>query len=230
MKRKGLLKIGVDVLMAFLLLGQMGYHMMDSRMHERSGILLCLLFAAHHVLNGGWHRNLLKGRYSARRILLTAVNLLLTLAMVAVAVSAVLVSRHVFDFLGLHMRSAGRRLHMPATMWMFVLTGLHLGLHWSMVVSGLRRAIGGRTGRVTVWAARLLLAVVSVMGIHEFVIRGLWMELFMLREFAFLEYGESLWSFFSAYAAILTVFAALSYYTARGLGSRKGRSYDEKNA
>lgn len=230
MKQKGLLKIGVDVLMALLLLGQMGYHMMDNQMHERTGILLCLLFAAHHALNGSWHRNLPKARYSAQRILLTAVNLLLTLAMAAVAVSAVLVSRHVFDFLGLHMRAAGRRLHMPATMWMFVLTGIHLGLHWSMVISGLRRAFGGRAGRVTVWVARLLLAVVSAMGIREFAVRGLWMELFMLREFAFLEYGESLWSFFSAYAAILTVFVALSYYTAKGLRSRKGRSLDEKNA
>lgn len=68
-------------------------------MHEWTGVTLCVLFLLHHALNPGWHRGLFKGRYSASRVWLTVVDLLLTLAMVAVIVSAILVSRHVFDFL-----------------------------------------------------------------------------------------------------------------------------------
>lgn len=38
------IKTGVDIAMTFLLLGQMGYHMMDNRMHEWTGVTLCVLF------------------------------------------------------------------------------------------------------------------------------------------------------------------------------------------
>ena len=117
------IKTGVDIAMTVLFLGQMGYHMMDNRMHEWTGVILCALFLLHHALNPGWRRGLFRGRYSASRVWLTLVDVLLTLAMVAVIVSAVLVSRHVFDFLGLRMRAVGRRIHMPATMWAFMLTG-----------------------------------------------------------------------------------------------------------
>ena len=136
------------------------------------------------------------------------VDLLLTLAMVAVIVSAILVSRHVFDFLGLRMRAVGRRTHMPATMWAFVLTELHIGLHWHIVLGKLGKA-GNRAG---MWLCRLVLACVIAFGAWEFATRGLWMELFMLREFAFLAYGEPLAVSFASYAAVLCVWAALAYF------------------
>ena len=50
------IKTGVDIAMTVLLLGQMGYHMMDNRMHEWTGVTLCALFLVHHALNPGWHR------------------------------------------------------------------------------------------------------------------------------------------------------------------------------
>ena len=50
------IKTGVDIAMTVLLLGQMGYHMMDNRMHEWTGVTLCVLFLLHHALNPGWHR------------------------------------------------------------------------------------------------------------------------------------------------------------------------------
>ena len=207
------IKTGVDIAMTVLLLGQMGYHMMDNRMHEWTGVTLCALFLVHHALNPGWHRGLFKGSYSASRIALTLVDLLLTLAMAAVIVSAILVSRHVFDFLGLRMRAVGRCVHMPATMWVFVLTGLHIGLHWHIVLG----KIAKRGNRAGVWLARLVLAATVAFGLWEFATRGLWMELLMLREFAFLEYGEPLAVFFASYAAVLCVWAALSYYMGKAI-------------
>ena len=125
---------------------------------------------------------------------------------VAVIVSAILVSRHVFDFLGLRMRAVGRRTHMPATMWAFVLTGLHIGLHWHIVLGKLGKA-GNRAG---VWLCRLVLVCVIAFGAWEFATRGLWMELFILRESAFLAYEEPLAIFFASYAAILFLWVALA--------------------
>lgn len=150
------------------------------------------------------------------------VDLLLTLAMVAVIVSVLLVSRHAFDFLGLRMRAVGRRIHMPATMWAFVLTGLHIGLHWHIVLGKLGKA----GNRAVLWLARLVLAATVAFGLWEFATRGLWMELFMLREFAFLEYGEPLAVFFASYAAVLCVWVAVSYYL--GKAFRKTRNLKVK--
>lgn len=219
------IKTGVDIAMTVLFLGQMGYHMMDNRMHEWTGVTLCVLFLLHHALNPGWRWGLFRGRYSASRVWLTLVDVLLTLAMVAVIVSAVLVSRHVFDFLGLRMRAVGRRIHMPATMWALVLTGLHIGLHWHIVLGKFRK-LGNRAG---VWLSRLVLAVTVAFGLWEFATRGLWMELFMLREFAFLEYGEPLAVFFSSYAAVLCVWAALSYYIGKALRITRNPKAKEEN-
>ena len=223
MKIKAACKMGVDIVMTVLFLSQMGYHMMDNRTHEWLGIALCLLFILHHALNGGWHRGLFKGRYTPQRMLLTAVDGLLTLTMIIVIVSAILVSRHVFDFLGLSLRATGRRIHMPATMWAFVLTGLHLGLHWSMVLNAVRKKTWHKSSKVAVAALYVLLAMVIGFGTYQFIHRGLWMELFRLREFAFLDYNEKLPYFFLSYIAILTVWAAVSYYLNQLLKTRKNK-------
>mgnify|MGYP004633944125 CR=1 FL=1 len=201
-KAKSLAPI-VDSLMTALLLGQMGYHMMDNRMHEYTGIALCLLFILHHVLNFSWHRNLPRGRYSLQRKLMLVINLLTAVAMIFVMVSAVLVSRRAFSFLGLHMRGIGRRMHMPATMWLFVLTGLHLGLHGSMLVNRISKHIP----RKVILAA---IDVAALFGTYQFVHRQLYMELFMLREFAFLDYGEPFALFMLSYLSMFILFAVLS--------------------
>lgn len=225
MKSKAKCKIAIDIAMTALFLMQMGYHMMDNRTHEWTGVALCVLFILHHVLNGGWYTSLFKGRYSPKRILLTAVDVLLTLTMITVIVSAVLVSRNVFSFLGLRMRSLGRSVHMPATMWAFVLTGLHLGLHWQMFLGILRHASKRRSAKAIVMAARVVLAVVFAFGAYQFITRGLWMELFMLREFAFLDYGEPLIFFFASYVAILAAWAAITHYLSKALKGIETRAH-----
>lgn len=212
MKPKAIVKLCVDIAMTVLFLIQMGYHMLDNRAHEWTGVALCLLFLLHHILNGSWHTHLLKGRYSAQRILLTVTDVLLTLCMIAIIASSIMVSRHVFSFLGLKLRALGRQIHMPATMWGFVLMGLHLGLHWGMMLGVMKRACKSKASRWAVLVARVMLAVVCAFGAYQFIARELYMELFMLREFAFLDYSESLWFFAASYTAILTLWVAVSHY------------------
>lgn len=215
MKPKAIAKIAVDVAMTALFILQMGYHMTDGRTHEWLGVALCLLFLLHHVLNGGWHRGLLRGKYTPQRVLLTAVDALLTLAMAAIIASSIMVSRYVFRFLDLGMRATGREMHMVSTMWGFVLTGLHLGLHWNIFLGMARRACKGRAARAGVLAARAVLAAAFVFGAYQFAARGLWMELFMLRDFAFLPYGEPLTLFAASYLCILAMWAAAAHYLGR---------------
>ena len=230
MKPKAIVKIAVDAAMTVLFILQMGYHMVDGLAHEWLGVALCLLFILHHALNGGWHRGLLRGKYTPQRVLLTAVDALLTLAMVAIIASSIMVSRYLFRFLDLGMRALGREMHMVSTMWGFVLTGLHLGLHWNMFLGMAKRACKGRAAKTGVFAARICLAAAFIFGAYQFIARGLWMELFMLRDFAFLPYGEPPLLFVASYLCILAMWAAVTHYLGKALraaghrGAKKGIS------
>lgn len=140
---KGKLKITVDALMILALLFLMGYQLWGDVAHEWAGAGMFLLFLLHHGLNAPWHESLFRGRYTPMRAAVLLVDLLLFLAMLGLMASGVLLSNHVFAFLPLQ-GGAGlaRLMHLVCSHWLFVLTGLHLGLHWGMFLSLARKAFG----------------------------------------------------------------------------------------
>ena len=99
MKPKMMLKMGLDLVMTVLLLCQMAYMLIGEAAHEWMGAAMFVLFLLHHVLNWRWYRNLVKGKYTALRILQTVVDFLVLLAMIGLMVSGIMLSREVFAFL-----------------------------------------------------------------------------------------------------------------------------------
>ena len=67
MKPKAVIKLAVDVFMTLALLFLMGYQFWGEAPHEWVSAGMFLLFVAHHLLNGRWHKTLFKGKYSALR-------------------------------------------------------------------------------------------------------------------------------------------------------------------
>ena len=67
---KAMAKIILDVLMTLALLFLMGYPFWGDALHEWAGVGMLVLFLAHHILNGSWHKNLLHGRYPPFRVLI----------------------------------------------------------------------------------------------------------------------------------------------------------------
>lgn len=135
--------------------------------HEWSGIALFAAAILHTVWNRRWYAALFRGHYSKKRTLLTVTDLALAVFFLLMMVSSPLVSQHVFSFLHLHGASLGRRLHLLATVWVFLLTGFHLGLHHG---GAHRRAI-------------FLLPAAG--GAAAFIHLRLWERLFLLSEFVF---------------------------------------------
>ena len=133
MRTRMMVKTGVDIAMTVALLLLMAYQLIGENAHEWIGILMFLLFVVHHLLNGAWSKNLLRGKYNARRICQTALVFLILLCMLGSMVSGIVISRYVFAFLPKHggYELAGR-LHMLCAYWGFVLMSLHLGLHWNI--------------------------------------------------------------------------------------------------
>ncbi|MFZ7101409.1 MAG: DUF4405 domain-containing protein [Peptococcaceae bacterium] len=226
MKPKAMLKVLVDIVMTAMILMQMAYHFTDNKIHEWMGATLFVLFILHHVLNWNWYKSLFKGRYTAVRTLHTAVNLLLTAAMAGLLASGMMLSREVFDFMHLSSGRLGRRLHMLSTSWGFVLISMHLGFHWGMVVSTVKRLMKklGINSSYPGLAARPAAVLLSVYGIYAFITRQMWEKVLLLVEYAFFDFEEPVVFFFADYIAIMGLFACIAYYTAKLLRKRNPQS------
>ncbi|MGL5514551.1 MAG: DUF4405 domain-containing protein, partial [Sporomusa sp.] len=210
MSFKTKIKVIVDVAMTALLLVVMAYHIIGILWHEWMGFALCILFTLHNLLNWNWYRALPKGRYTTVRTLHTIINFLLLAAILGMIVSGIMLSRDIFGFLDIKSGFFGRRLHMVSTSWGFILISLHLGLHWSMVVSAVEKRLNKNIPAL-IW--RLAAAVLSVYGAYAVISREIWLKMFLVIEYAFFDYEESAIFFFAEYIAIMSLFIAFACYT-----------------
>ena len=170
MKPKALWKMAVDLAMTVLLFCLMAYLLVGETAHEWLGVAMFGLFLLHHGLNGHWHHNLAKGRYTPLRVFQTVVDVLILLAMAGLMVSGVILSRVVFSFRPI---SGGmgfaRTLHMLASYWGFLFISLHLGLHWGVVMGVMRKATNKKApSAARTWLLRAAAALLAGFGAYAF--------------------------------------------------------------
>lgn len=211
-----IIKICVDAAMAVLFLLLMGYHLLDGAAHEWIGISLFALFLVHNALNYKWYLALFRGKYGAVRILQTIINILLWAAMICCIVSAMCISAYAFPWTHTDM-TIGRKLHLGATVWAFLLTSLHLGLHWSYFV-GMAKKIAKPSERVAVilkWAFRAIILVVSLYAATVFSARNYLADMSFTVEFKFIsdaDYTKSVAQYFFESLSVMALFTAIGYY------------------
>lgn len=225
MQRKMIIRIAVDTAMTALLLALMGYHLWGEVAHEWLGAGMFVLFLLHHGLNVNWYGALFKGKYSPQRVFQTALDSLLCLDMLALIVSGMMMSRHVFAFLGLNGGMAlARQMHLAGSYWGFVLMSMHLGLHWNMIMSMARKI----AKRKMPSPLRMVVAGVAAYGLWAFIRRDFPTYLFLQTHFVFFDFSEPAVLFILGYLAIMGLFAAASYYLAKILRchSRKAKNVE----
>lgn len=250
MKPKTMVKVLVDWLMFTLLMVQMGRHLWGNTAHEWTGAGMFVLFILHQVLNLDWYRRVLKGRYSPVRILGLIVNALVLAAMTGMIISGVTLSQQVFSFLPIKGGTAfARLLHMVSTYWGFVIIGLHLGLHWQIVmelhwkkvlgavlgkISGMvpdmrRKPKTKKTARAAAVRSFLLNITgmaIAVYGLYAFLDRGLLTYMFLQNQFVFLDYGESRIFFYLDHLGMTGLFVWAAHNAAKFL--KKGWAFKKK--
>ena len=134
-------KIAVDAAMFGLMLCLMSYPMTRGLLrHGVCGVSFLALLLVHQALNLDWYRALFRGRWNARRVLLTAANAALLMSSAALIASSLAMAGEVFPFAPFPMAWWGRGLHTAATAWSFVLVSFHLGLHGQSFWNQIRRA------------------------------------------------------------------------------------------
>lgn len=205
-------RIAVDGLMTAALLLLMAYELIGTLAHEVLGAGMFLLFLLHHFLNRAWILGLPKGRYTPRRIIQTALALLILITMLGSAVSGMVLSEHLFKALPIQGgRAAARVVHMLCAYWGFVLMSLHLGLHWSMIVNALRRLRGGKRFAHP-WTLRGLAGVIALYGLRAFWAHDIGSYMLLRTHFVFFDFDRPVVLFLLDYTAVMGLFVFCAYY------------------
>lgn len=219
MKAKMRVKIFIDFLMTVFLLMLMAYQITGEKLHEWLGTGMVVLFLTHNFLNIRWYGSLLKGKYNLLRILRTVINFSVLAAMLTLAYSGIVMSRHVFSALPIHGGMATARvLHLAGSYWGFVLMSVHIGLHWSMVISIFRKFSGGKKSVVLLWILRLMAVLIAVYGAVCFYQADILSYMFLKVEFAFLDYEKTASLIFMEYMAMMGLWVFIAYYMSKAMG------------
>ena len=226
MTKKAILKIVVDVWMTAALLFLMTYNMLGDAFHEWLGAGMLVLFLLHHILNFKWSRTVFRGKYTTYRILQTVFVLAILLTMLGSLISGIILSRHVFIFLGIDGgRSFARTLHLVCAYWNLVLLSLHLGLHWNSMMAMAKRA-SKKPSAIRTWVLRILAFIVAGYGVVAFMNRDIGSYMTLRTQFAFFDYEEPLFLLLADYLAIMGLFVFMGHYVVtalRSLGKKQSR-------
>lgn len=225
MKKKTLvftiIKVCVDAAMSVLFLLLMGYHLLDGATHEWLGVSLFILFLAHNGLNYKWYLSLFKGKYGAVRIVQTVINVLLCAAMICCIVSSMCISAYAFTWTHTNMMM-GRKLHLGATVWAFLLMSLHLGFHWSYFI-GMAKKIAKPSEKVSAilkWVFRALVLMVCLYAATVFMSRGYFADMSFTVEFKFIsevDYNKSVAQYFFESLSIMALITTVGYYLKKAI-------------
>ncbi len=213
MKPKMIMKIVIDIAMTAALLLLMTYERIGQAAHEWIGIGIFVLFVIHHVLNGKWSKSLLKGKYTALRIMQTALVAAVLFCMLGSMVSGVMLSRYAFAFLPINTGHAfARVLHMLSAYWGLIFMSLHLGFHWNMIM-GIARKHLKKPSVIRKWILRTAAVLIAGYGVYAFMLRDIGSYMFLKKQFVFFDFEEPVILFIIDYIAVIGLFAAIGYYS-----------------
>lgn len=210
------IRILVDCGMVLLLPLLMAYSLVGEAAHEYLGIGMFLLFVTHHILNIAWWKHIFCGKYTLLRILGTAVNLTLAMIMLALPISGMMLSRHVFRFLHFNGASMARTVHLMASYWGLVLMSFHAGMHGNVMMGMFRKAAHTQqTSKIRTWSLRVIAVLLAICGIHAFVKNRISSYLFLRTQFVFIDFSQPVVLALLDYLAIIAFFAVIGYYISK---------------
>lgn len=220
MKKK--IRIVVDCGMVLLLPLLMAYSLVGEAAHEYLGIGMFLLFVIHHILNIAWWKHIFRGKYTPLRILGTAVNLTLAMIMLALPISGMMLSRHVFRFLHFSGTSTARTVHLLASYWGLVLMSFHAGMHG-------QRMAGKYLQKNNYGIKKLFLildiVVLTIFGIIAFKRKRIDKYLFLQSQFVFVDFSQPVIFALIDYLFISILFMITGYLVAKYLHFQFARKY-----
>lgn len=155
------IRMFVDILMYILFIILMGHNVSNNFIHEILGTILFILFIIHTKLNFHFYKNLFKGKYNKKRIIMTAIDLILLISMISIIISSVIISKEVFKAIQIGSKDFGRKLHTMSTSWAYIIMNIHVGIHISHPISKINKKFKNHTLEYVYY---LVVAIICVYG------------------------------------------------------------------
>jgi hypothetical protein len=208
--------------MAMSLVLSLAYWWLENVPHEIFGTAMFALLGWHLFINWNWFKNLLRGRYDARRIVVVGLHLLLILNMLILLVTSLVISKSLFAALPIPDSIYLREVHWFSAYWVIMIVGIHLGIHWMRVMVLCRSAFGltssslARTG-----ALRLATIVLFGLGGWSFQALDVWSKLTFTYSIDVWNFKTSVAPFFGHWACVVVLPTTLAHY---GMTLWRGRA------
>ncbi len=225
MNKKLLSRLALDLTALALLLVALAYEWLGNTLHEIVGTSIFVLLVAHNYLNRRWYGGIHKGRRETRKTLTTAINLSLAIAMLAVLITSLMISRTVFSFLGLEGGLTVRQVHAFAAYWGLVFVSIHLGMHWTMIMSATRSLFGLETRSFArTMVLRTSAAALACHGIFSSFEMSIGSKLIMYFSFSYWDFENDWTGFFIHYVSIVSLYAVIAHCVMRWVQERQRRT------
>lgn len=85
-------------------------------------------------MNKHFYKNIFKNRYNKLRLIYLVIDILMFIMMLVMIVSTFLISQKIFVSFKLGNDYLGRILHIISSYSLYILCGLHLGLHYNSII------------------------------------------------------------------------------------------------
>ncbi len=160
-------RIPLDILLVFLFTTVFSKNVISLTYHEVIGLALFALILVHvFFLNSAWVKGvaakLFQRKMPNKTRLIACVDLLLGFSFLLIIISGVLISKKLFGF---GLKAPWIVIHFFCTALMIILIGVHLGLHWEYLKSGIGKRLTWL--RLPQKAAFVLSALICVFGIYS---------------------------------------------------------------
>lgn len=192
------LRMPLDILMTLLSVILMGGTMLfpDDRIHQICGIALVVMWAVHIILNRRWYALFARAN---KKIISTNAN-----------------ERSEYGSLFKGKYQPFRIMQLVVNCGVLICAMLLMlsGLHAAMIADKCFDKLSNRGGRVV---PRIICIVISLNGIYDFIVRGVWKYMFGLQQFFFFDFERGYVLFTLDYISILVLFATVLHYVRKGV-------------
>lgn len=228
MNRNMLIRLVIDLSMTVLMLVAMAYQITGNAMHELAGVILCLLFITHNILNRRWYKTIFKGKHNVRRILSIVVNLLFLVSMAVVMISSVTISRDIIPFIPINNDTVLLQIHVMTSYWGFIFMAVHIGMSWATIINSVRKMTGiTGTNRIRTIAFRVMAVLIVVYGVQASFEREMLNKLTIYNPFGWESYDSSM-KFLIDHLAIMGIYISGTHYVLKFVQKQDKTNFQNK--
>jgi hypothetical protein len=199
-------RIVIDIAMIVMLLCAYAFQIIGKTAHIWIGIVTFCLFVIHIFINRNWFKTIFKGKYAPRRIVMTAVNILLILAVLTLAITGILEAHWKAYFLQFEKEITLRQLHTTIAYWFWPLSSVHIGFHWGMFTKFICKNF------FLITIMRIFACLFTAFGVWSFLDRDMFSKLFHGFSFDYWPPERPIILFFVQTLSIMGIFVFATYY------------------